>query len=415
LPRHEHFEELAAIGAKGELTPSEQQELALHLADCPQCRQAYKEYDELHAPLRPLLDPKVGALIDLRRDAVRSAVLKAISVPPPQIPAHVRRAAPSGAATIQWNALRPVWISLAAATAMSLGFWVGVRYEEHKVTVSEELRNASNTDPAPSVSLPTANPTTDAHEQKQEPQYIQLLSDLRTEKQRAARLDSALTEKDRELTKSETAGASAQEQLDAQSDDLRRTQELLAAKTDQLNQVQAARLTDSATMVALQYQVQDLTQKLNDQKDSVDRERQLLANGRDIRDIIGARNLHIIDVYDTDSGGNTRNSFARAFYTEGKSLIFYAYDLPARKTENGKFVYAAWGEKNGSKKTVRNLGILLNDDKGQARWMFNLSDPKVLAEIDSVFVTLERAGTDSEQPSGKRMLTAYLDSQVNHP
>ena len=147
----------------------------------------------------------------------------------------------------------------------------------------------------------------------------------------------------------------------------------------------------------------------------MDRERQLLASGRDIRDIVGARNLHIIDVYDTSPEGTTRKSFARAFYTEGKSLIFYAYDLPARGTENGKFVYAAWGEKNGSKKTVRNLGILLNDDKGQRRWVLNFSDPKVLAEIDSVFVTLERAGTDGEQPNGKRMLTAYLDSQVNHP
>ena len=58
---------------------------------------------------------------------------------------------------------------------------------------------------------------------------------------------------------------------------------------------------------------------------------------------------------------------------------------------------------------------MLNDDKNQRRWVFNFSDPKVLAEIDSVFVTLERGDLNREEPSGKRMLTAYLDSRANHP
>jgi hypothetical protein len=412
LPRHEHFEQLAVIGAKGELTPSEEQELARHLADCHQCSQLYKQYDELHAPLRPLLDPEMGALIESRQETVRFAVLKAIRAQQPQ-EVHVPIVATSRARGIHWN-LRPAWIGL-AATAVGLAFWVGARYEAHKLTAGEQMRNASNAAPAPSVAPPAAYLATETQEQPQDPQYLQSLTDLRAEKQRAARLDTALTEKDRELAASESAAVSARQELDARSDELRQTQASLAAKTDQLNQMLGAKSSDSAAMVALQYQVQDLTQKLNEQSGSLDRERQLLASGRDIRDIIGARNLHIIDVYDTDSGGNTRKSFARAFYTEGKSLIFYAYDLPARNTDNGKFVYAAWGEKNGSRNTVRNLGILLNDDKGQKRWVLNFSDPKVLAEIDSVFVTLERTGTDSEQPSGKRMLTAYLNSQVNHP
>jgi hypothetical protein len=415
LPSHEHFEELAAIGVKGELTPSEEQELALHLADCPQCSQVCKEYEELHAPLRPLLDPKMEILLDSRQDKVRSAVLKAIGAIEPQLRTDVQPAASLKSASIQWSTLRPAWIGLAMAMAMGLAFWVGVRYESHTVRVLGETRTANSAESTPGVAVPAAMPPSASHEQTQDPQYSQVLVDLRTERQRVARLDAAIIEKDRELAASENAAATSQQQLDAESNERRQTQALLATKTDQLNQMQAAKSNDSANVVALQYQVQDLTQKLNDQKDSLERERQLLANGRDIRDIIGARNLHIIDVYDTDPGGNTRKSFARAFYTEGKSLIFYAYDLPARDMDNGKFVYAAWGEKNGSKKTLRNLGILLNDDKGQKRWVLNLSDPKVLAEIDSVFVTLERTGTDSEQPSGKRMLTAYLNSQVNHP
>jgi hypothetical protein len=426
LPRHEQFEELAAIAAKGELSPSEEQELVSHLAECTRCREAYEEYQELHAPLLPLfhaertdpemmIDPAMDALIESRREKVKSAVLQAISVKQPQVAVHVRESASPARAVSSWNTLRPLWAGLAVATAMSLAFWVGVRYEQHAVSASEQARNVTGAEPVRNAALPPANPRIDSQEQTQNPPYAQVLSDLHAEKQRGAKLDAALTDKDRELAESESARTQAQEQLDAQSDELRRAQALLASKTDQLNQMQAAKSGDASTMAALQYEVQDLTQKLNDQNESLDRERQLLASGRDIRDIVGARNLHIIDVYDTGPEGNTRKSFARAFYTEGKSLIFYAYDLPARNTENGKFVYAAWGEKNGSKKTVRNLGILLNDDKGQRRWVLNFSDPKVLAEIDSVFVTLERTGTDSEQPNGKRMLTAYLDSQVNHP
>jgi hypothetical protein len=51
-------------------------------------------------------------------------------------------------------------------------------------------------------------------------------------------------------------------------------------------------------------------------------------NGRNIRDIIGARNLHIVDVYDTGPEGHTKTSFARAFYTDGKSLIFFPTICP---------------------------------------------------------------------------------------
>jgi cysteinyl-tRNA synthetase len=246
-------------------------------------------------------------------------------------------------------------------------------------------------------------------------QYADLLKDFQAQKQRDGRLDAALTDKDRQLADLQVSRQALEQQLESTSQDLQNTKVLLAAKTGELAQMQTAKASDSMNLVALQYQVADLTQKLTDQTQSLDRERQLLANGRDIRDIIGARNLHILDVYDTDSQGNTRKSFARAFYTEHKSLVFYAYDLPTRGADEGKFVYTAWGESNGNRNRVQKLGILLNDDKGQKRWALNFSDPKVLSEIDSVFVTLERVDMDSEQPKGKRMLTAYLDSQVNHP
>jgi hypothetical protein len=413
LLRHEQFEELAAVAARGELTPTQEAELNLHLLDCDQCRQIYQEYEELHAPLRPELDAATEILIESRREKVKAAVLQETTGPQAQVRVHVPPDAPSPSMAFQWNLLRPLWPAL-AAMVIGLAFWLGLHYERRVLSASLQ-----ETDRPPLIQADTPAPTVGAQSQTQKSaidiQYTQLTSDLRAERERGARLDAELTGKNRELRDSESTRLLLQQRVDSESDELRSTQALLATKTEELRQIEAAKASDSNRVAALQYQVQDLTEKLNDETQSLNRERQLLANGRDIRDIIGARNLHIIDVYDTDAGGNTRKSFARAFYTEGKSLIFYAYDLPARGTEDGKYVYTAWGERNGNKTKVQKLGILLNDDKGQKRWALNFSDLKVLTEIDSVFVTLERVGMDGTEPKGKRMLTAYLDSQLNHP
>ena len=53
----------------------------------------------------------------------------------------------------------------------------------------------------------------------------------------------------------------------------------------------------------------------------------MLAHDRDIRDLMGARDLYIAEVYDVAKTGDTEKPFGRVFYTKGKSLIFYAYDL----------------------------------------------------------------------------------------
>jgi hypothetical protein len=58
---------------------------------------------------------------------------------------------------------------------------------------------------------------------------------------------------------------------------------------------------------------------------------------------------------------------------------------------------------------------MAKDDPIQKRWVLTVTDPNVLAEIDSVFVTLEPSGEAGEHPSGKRLLTAFLGTAPNHP
>jgi hypothetical protein len=52
-----------------------------------------------------------------------------------------------------------------------------------------------------------------------------------------------------------------------------------------------------ADLVAARHQVSVLADQLKAQQGVIDQEGQLLAEGRDVRDLMGARNLHIIDVH----------------------------------------------------------------------------------------------------------------------
>jgi hypothetical protein len=252
-------------------------------------------------------------------------------------------------------------------------------------------------------------------EQRLQAENTELTTALALERQQNYTLQQRLADEDRDLAQAIATQASLREEIEGQVALVKATQADLDAKRTALQQVQSVKSSDAATVASLEDQVQNLTQKLNTENASLDRERDLLSHGREIRDIIGARNLHIIDVYDTSTRGATEKPFARAFYTEGKSLIYYAYDLPQRRTDEGKFSYVAWGESNGKKASIRKIGILFRDDQTQRRWSLNFSDPRVLAEIDSVFITLERNDENLAQPKGKRMLTAYLETPANHP
>jgi hypothetical protein len=57
---------------------------------------------------------------------------------------------------------------------------------------------------------------------------------------------------------------------------------------------------------------------------------------------------------------------------------------------------------------------LYTDNKDQKRWALKVDDPQQLAEIDSVFVTLE-SHQGASKPSGGKILFAFLGGKANHP
>jgi len=154
-----------------------------------------------------------------------------------------------------------------------------------------------------------------------------------------------------------------------------------------------------------------LEQDRDEQRDVAD---QQLAKGQ-LSDLVTARNLHIVDVYDADGGGRRKPSFGRVFYVEGKSLLFYAYDLQDTRQAKAKVVFHVWGGRAGTKEVTHSLGILRNQDAKQCLWTMTFDDPSVLAEINSVFVTAESASRRDLMPHGKKVLYAYLGNPPNHP
>jgi hypothetical protein len=168
---------------------------------------------------------------------------------------------------------------------------------------------------------------------------------------------------------------------------------------------------------SLQTELNELASATHEQERRLQDDEQYLTSDRDIRELMGARKLYIADVFDVDSVSRTRKAFGRVFYTQNKSLVFYAFDLDHQPGVKNASVFQVWGQKDSEPSGgshPMNLGILYMDSETNRRWVLRSDDPKQLAEIDAVFVTVEPHG-GSQKPTGKPLLYALLRKEANHP
>jgi len=101
-----------------------------------------------------------------------------------------------------------------------------------------------------------------------------------------------------------------------------------------------------ASFVASESCVRDLETALRNGQAAVEQEKELNAAAHDVREIMGAPKLHIVDVYDAEAGASASRSFGRVVYAEGKSLIFYAFDRD--KVHGGRYRSRLGGSAKGS-------------------------------------------------------------------
>jgi hypothetical protein len=222
-----------------------------------------------------------------------------------------------------------------------------------------------------------------------------------------SQLNAEVSARDADLNRSVQERADMEQRLAS----LQSNAESLQAKLDLINGQKALDATQSP---ALKAQIDDLNAALEEKNKVIAKEQELLQHDRDIRNLIGARNLYIAEIYDVAKTGDTQKPFGRVFYTKDKSLIFYGYDLDQQKGVKNASVFQAWGRRGSDRQHDVSLGLFYQDDANQKRWVLKLNDAKMVSQIDAVFVTVEPAG-GSPKPSGKPLLFTYLRLDPNHP
>jgi hypothetical protein len=417
MPKHKYFEQLCALAPLGNLPYLQQQELETHLAECDECRELSAEFLQVH---REAIEPIAGeaeSIIEAGRDRVKSEMWANIARADEQRSRVAVDESILGssavASTIFYRYRLPLWAGASAMAVAAVSFWIGTQI--HRTGKPILADKSASSYRSRSRTSATNDSAPDNSKLELQGQVVKLTQSLAQGQQQIEALQKRLGTDDQELSRAVAAEVALQAEMERRNTAVKTTQAELDAKRAELEQAQSTNSSDGATIAGLQLQVHDLTSRVNLENASIERERDLLSYGRQVRDIIGARNLHVVDVYDMSAAGAIKKPFARAFYTEGQSLVYYAFDLPEGKPDKGRFSYVAWGENSRSGATVRKIGILFKDDQTQRRWSLNFSDPQVLGEIDSVFITLERTDENVAKPKGKRMLTAYLGTTPNHP
>jgi DNA repair exonuclease SbcCD ATPase subunit len=439
---HERFEELSALSAIGQISAEEFRELQAHLQTCGTCRLRQADFTEILHEHLPLLAPTDAAMPGSRNVAFHDASYKQRFIQRAQKEGLVFSPEVTGVRNLRpvehsrWRDMVWLWQPKRLAfslAVLALGFWLGSlgasRVSKIKVSPSPELaslRGENSRLRQQLEQLATQPPRVQSEAPVSQPQPMVPPASAQLERQLAqARQDSASAMArtqvlDQELQKTSAELASLKEEAgrlrsnSASSAKLKETEAALQAASSELQKLQRERSVYASTFADQQTQIRELMEKLGKQTEGIEQERELTAASRDIRQLMGARNLHIIDVEDVEDSRGAKQPVGRVFYTEGKSLIFYAFDLEKRRKSLEKYSFQAWGQREAKGGPVQSLGVFVNEDQGKSPWVLKYDDPKVLAQIDSVFVTIEPKG-GSNRPQGRQLMYAYLRANANHP
>jgi hypothetical protein len=419
---HEHYREICAAASIGQATPEELLEFEQHAAECEACQQVYFDYLNLagtqyaEANQKPVLTSEraqesLNSELFTRRFFERAeregiqfsddvgAEVDGLTPPPRTLPRHIAWRFPVGA----------IAAALLVSVGLSGGYFYGKRSEQR--TVEPKAVGVAS----PAIAIDGHLTELTAANAKLEAEIARLKVELAKtgESLKATQTNLRSTSADREKLESDHAALEAQ--LLTAQEQLSQSQTLLASAQQDSAKRDAHASDLQTTLVASNVKISNLSDELAEKSAALDKTRQLLALNRDVTNLMAERNLHVVDVVDTDTRGQTRPAFGRIFFAEGKSLEFYAYDLNEAKLQKANYQYRIWAKQEGGDKQVRSLGIFYSDDKAQRRWVFKCNDRKVLSVIDSVFVTLEPADSDPSHPKGQNLMYAYLRGQPNHP
>jgi hypothetical protein len=265
--------------------------------------------------------------------------------------------------------------------------------------------------------------------ERQKAELQNALQQASASQQEIARLEAAVESLSMDRAKLATRAEEVSAQLNKKTDNvlivemerddiagrLNRTEQLLHAVQQDLQKAQEERSRNLLRVATAEFKAQQLSAQLSEKDETITRQQQYLEADRDIRELMGARQLYIADVVDVDRDGQNRKPFGRVFYTKGKSLVFYGFDLDQQPGVRNASVFQVWGHSDANEHRPVNLGIFYLDNETNHRWILKADNPELLSQLDAVFVTVEK-NRQSKQPSGKPFLYTYLRKGApNHP
>ena len=413
---HDEFVALSALYYSGEISEEEWALLQIHMAYCDSCHERFLEYQQIMSNAIPAMAAVAASELDCPpresarslEDAERRLLNRLDSLP-------AQREEQYQHPEVRWR----LPLALIAACGLGAVVLIGLRFVRTKMQPTHAVQLAPVPAPTRDVPVPPERATAQALERSKK-QVASLEQQIRGE---SNRLREANTAKDT-VEKRLEAEQNAHKELNEEKDRL--SQQLAAAQTElsSMRNQWASMGTEASHQVAahataLEIEIRELKASL-DEKDVAlsEKDRMLaldkdfLAHDRDIRDLIGARNLYIADIFDTNENGKTAKQFGRIFYTKERSLVFYGFDLDSQAGHKRGVSFQVWGSGSDRPSPV-SLGLFYQDDTHK-RWVLRCNDPKALARLDTVFVTVEPPG-GSAKPTGKQLLRAYLQVHPNHP
>ena len=421
---HEHYAELCALFTSGSLTDEELSELNEHVRTCQSCAgllSSYRSVARSVSALAPTAEvaapPQKPAWVENAKKRLLNSIEADRSVHQPQF---VKQLPPTSQ-----SPFRMFRLVAAAAVVLVVAVLAGFTYHLGRVRGQANAQSSApaGNDKSELNQLEALNKQRSLLEEQlavrsREVQRMQHELQLQmTAITESKSIQEKLQHDSKEQGTAITALGSEKTALAGERDaalrKLQETQDALAATQQRLDALQAEHNRQLVRTAGLQMRVDELSASLKDSEDTVRRAEKFLVSDRDIRDLMGARDLYIADVFDIDREGKTQKPFGRVFYTAGKSLIFYAFDLD-RQPGVHNATFQAWGRRGPGDKRPLNMGVLYLDNAANKRWALRFDDPKVLNEIDAMFVTVEpRSG--GQKPSGRQLLFASLRTPPNHP
>jgi hypothetical protein len=423
LNDHQKFRELSALANSNTLTGGEWAELKEHLQTCEECREVHDQFLILTSEGIPLLAARYAHHLELGTwsdRATRTNLLARVqlagqlpsSKPVDRLHLAVQPNLPNTVGRM------PVKLLSTAALAACLVVAIGVGAYRLGSRAQARLREAPPSTEDHFQSLAEENtPMRELLDAKSK-RVFKLQEEAAQRERRLIELQSALRMAEDRANELAAANSATAEQLGTVSKEhkdlsgqLRNAEQAYLAVQAEIATLRAER---NKAIDSLESRIEELSAVNQDQDRRLRNDAEYLVADRDIRELIGARNLYIADVMDVDGNSHTRKPFGRVFYANGSSLIFYAFDLSPQKSSNITCAFQAWGSKETEVGKPLNLGIFYVDNIDSRRWVLRFDDPQRLAEINAVFVTVEPHG-GSQRPTGKPFLYTMLRKEPNHP